>query len=179
MTAAASDQDKRSKRGKGRKSGRRPAAGPRAGAVVSGARSKNRHTIPTLNATNSKRRTRNFLPLLPRPTSLTWVTSFSPAGYSPPYLMFGFSFAAGGSSSSSASVVPLAWTAVPAVAGSTGMSSLRLGSAVARPRQEKDSPCGLFGAFGVSLMMPTSGVPTPVVDDGLQPSCVTVMVDNE
>ena len=122
-----------------------------------------------------KRKEENKKPTaLPAQANFAHVgTSFLPANSGPPYPTFGFSFAAGESSSGPGRVAPPAGTAAPALSE----PSLLPGTAAATPLPEEDSPCGLFGAFGVSLMA-TSGAAPPAVDDGLSPSCVTVMVDS-
>ena len=81
-------------------------------------------------------------------------------------------FATGESSSAPGRAAPPAGTVAPA----DPEPSLLPGTAAATPLQGEDSPCGLFGAFGVSLMA-TSGAAPPAVDDDLSPSCVTVTVD--
>ena len=80
---------------------------------------------------------------------------------------------AGESSSGPGRAAPPAGTTAPAVPE----PSMLPGTSAATSLHEEDSPCGLFGAFGVSLM-PTSGAAPPAVDVGLSPSCVTVMVDS-
>ena len=102
--------------------------------VATGA-STNQHTATSLALTNVPHVGTNFLP----------------ADSGQPYPTFGFSFAAGGSSSTPAVAVRPAGTAAasadPAPSGIP--SNVRLGASAEQSRSDPDSPCRLFGAFGV------------------------------
>ena len=144
--AAARNDDNHSKRGKGKKPWKTNSGGVRSSKWGSVHKSTNHSNA---ECPKQKEEKRNLLLLLPKPTSHTWVPVFYLRIPVRRTLRSASRSPLANSSSGPGRAAPPAGTAAPAVPE----PSLLPGTAVATPLQEEDSPCGLFGAFGVSLSL--------------------------